>query len=277
MKSIRQIISFSLALLLLCSTLVSAVFANGIDTPLFPVPGEDEDELLIGSFYYTLSGTNATVVGYAGWETDISIPATVEYEGTTYTVNAIGEFAFAAENSITSVAISKNVKTVSANAFTGCTKLTDVWYEGTTSNKNGITITSTGNTTFTGATWHYSACITRPGGDKNHAFDNACDTECNYCDATRTVSDHVYDDEKDITCNECGYMRIVPGDVDENNSVTEDDAVHLLFHLYFPDRYQINSYHNPDYNKDETVDVKDVFYLLYHSYFPERFPIELEL
>lgn len=277
MKSIRQIISFTLALLLLCSTLVSAVFANGIDTPIFPVPGEDEDELLIGSFYYTLSGTNATVVGYAGWETDVSIPATVEYEGTTYTVTAIDEDAFAAENSITSVAISKNIKTVSANAFTGSTKLTDVWYEGTASDKTGITITSTGNTTFTGATWHYSACITRPGGDKNHAFDNACDTECNYCDVTRTVSDHVYDDEKDITCNECGYMRIVPGDVDENNSVTEDDAVHLLFHLYFPDRYQINSHHNPDYNKDSMLDVKDVFYLLYHSYFPERFPIELEL
>ena len=140
-----------------------------------------------------------------------------------------------------------------------------------------MTITSTGNTAFTGATWHYSACITRPGEDKNHAFDNACDTTCNYCNHTRTVPDHVYDNEKDITCNECGYMRIVPGDVDENNTVTQDDAIYLLFHLYFPERYPINSHHNPDYDKDSDVDIDDIFYLLYHSYFPERFPIDIEL
>lgn len=277
MKSIRKLTSIALAVLLLCSSLLSTAFATGIDTPLFPLPGENDEGILISPFYYAFSGTNATVIGYAGWQTDASIPTTVEYSGTAYTVTAIGEEAFAADNTITCVAVPKSVKTVAANAFNGCTNLTDVWYEGTTSDKSGMTVTSTGNTAFTDATWHYNACITRPGEDKNHAFDNACDKECNYCDFIRTASDHVYDNDKDITCNECGYMRIVPGDVDENNGVDQDDAIYLLFHLYFPERYPVNSHHDPDYDKDGDVDIDDAFYLLYHVYFPERFPIVIEL
>ena len=279
MKSIRKIISVALALLLLCTSFAGTAFAAGIDTPLIPVPGENEENVLISPFYYSLntSAKTATVTGYAGWQTDVVIPETVAYEGTTYTVTAIGESAFAAENSITSVTLTLKIKTVDGTAFHGCTKLTDVWYEGTASDKSGIAITSTNNSYFTGATWHYEACIHNPGAQKNHAFDNACDAQCNYCDLTRAVPDHTYDSEKDISCNECGFMRLVPGDVDENNTVTEDDAIYLLCHVFFPDRYLINSHHNPDYDKDGDVDLDDVFYLLYHSFFPERFPIELEL
>lgn len=277
MKSIRKIVSFALAVLLLCSSLLSTAGAVGIDTPFIPVPGENDEGILISPFYYSFSGTNATVTGYAGWQTDVSIPSTVEYNETTYTVTAIGEEAFAADNAVTCVAIPTAVKTVAVNAFNGCTNLTDVWYEGTESDKSGMTISSTGNADLTNAAWHYGACITRPGADKNHAYDNACDKECNYCDFTRQVSDHVYTGEKDITCNECGYMRIVPGDVDEDNSVTQDDAIYLLFHLYFPERYSINVHHSVDYNKDDSIDIDDAFYLLYHFFFPERFPIEIAL
>lgn len=277
MKSIRKIISLTLAMLLLCSALAGTAFATDIDTPFIPLPGENESEVFVSPFYYTLSGTNATVVGYAGWQTDAAIPAAVEYQGTTYTVTAIGDSAFVADNTITSVALSKNIKTVGANAFKGCTNLTDVWYEGTESDKSGITVSSTNNTDFTSATWHYNACIKRPGGDKNHYFDNACDTSCNYCGLTRTVPDHVYTNEKDISCDECGHLRLVPGDVNGNNTTDQDDAIYFLFNLFFPERYPIESYHNTDYNKDGKIDIDDVFYLLYHSYFPERFPIDIEL
>ena len=89
MKSIRKIASLVLATLLLCSALLSTVLAAGIDTPIIPVPGENESGTLISPFYYTFSGQNATVVGYAGWQTDATIPATVVHNGTTYTVTAI--------------------------------------------------------------------------------------------------------------------------------------------------------------------------------------------
>ena len=40
-----------------------------------------------------------------------------------------------------------------------------------------------------------------------HAYDNACDTECNVCKTTRQVPDHVYGGDCDSDCNECGAIR----------------------------------------------------------------------
>ena len=41
-----------------------------------------------------------------------------------------------------------------------------------------------------------------------HAFDNACDADCNFeCGYTREVADHVYDHDCDVDCNECGATR----------------------------------------------------------------------
>ncbi len=42
-----------------------------------------------------------------------------------------------------------------------------------------------------------------------HAYSNNCDTTCNVCDYTRTVEPHPYDNACDTTCNECGYERAV--------------------------------------------------------------------
>ena len=41
----------------------------------------------------------------------------------------------------------------------------------------------------------------------NHAYDNACDANCNECGEVREVADHVYDDANDATCNACGAVR----------------------------------------------------------------------
>ena len=114
MKSIKNSLVMILALMMLCTSLASTAFAAGIDTPLIPVPGESEENVLISPFYYSLntSAKTATVTGYAGWQTDAVIPETVAYEGTTYTVTAIGESAFAAENNITSVTLTLKIKTV---------------------------------------------------------------------------------------------------------------------------------------------------------------------
>lgn len=80
-----------------------------------------------------------------------SLEKTLGIPASNVTFTAIGEAAFAAENSITSVAISKNVKSAGTNAFNGCTKLADVWFEGTSSDKTAITTSSAGNSCFTGA------------------------------------------------------------------------------------------------------------------------------
>ena len=69
------------------------------------------------------------------------------------------------------------------------------------------------------------------GNYEDHAYDNACDPDCNYCGEAREVPDHVYDDDKDPDCNECGETRILftPGNVngDELNAVDLTDVVLL--------------------------------------------------
>ena len=42
-----------------------------------------------------------------------------------------------------------------------------------------------------------------------HAYDNACDTDCNVCGAEREVGEHAYDNACDTDCNVCGAEREV--------------------------------------------------------------------
>ena len=50
----------------------------------------------------------------------------------------------------------------------------------------------------------------------NHVYDNACDANCNICGKERTPSDHVYDNACDTTCNVCQATREVPDHVYDN-------------------------------------------------------------
>ena len=41
----------------------------------------------------------------------------------------------------------------------------------------------------------------------DHEYDNACDANCNVCNAVRTVGDHVYVSDCDVHCNNCNLQR----------------------------------------------------------------------
>ena len=66
--------------------------------------------------------------------------------------------------------------------------------------------------------WHSAICSHEE--EKSdlgaHAYDNACDTTCNVCGATRTVGAHAYDNDCDTTCNTCGATRMVGAHVYDN-------------------------------------------------------------
>jgi hypothetical protein len=74
-----------------------------------------------GTLTYTVESSEATITSYAGEDTDLSIPATVGEEN--YPVTAIGEFAFQADTSLTSIKIPKDVTFIDDHAFIGCTAL----------------------------------------------------------------------------------------------------------------------------------------------------------
>ncbi len=70
-----------------------------------------------GSSYYTYSNEYAGVV---------TIPASVTYSGTTYSVTRIGDSAFRDCSGLTSVTIPNSVTSIGGYAFDGCTGLTKV-------------------------------------------------------------------------------------------------------------------------------------------------------
>ena len=102
----------------------------------------------VDGIYYDVSGSNATVTyqttSYNSYSGSVTIPATVTYEGATYNVTSIGQYAFASSTSLTSVTISESVTAIGVYAFQGCTELTSITIP--------ESVTSIGNNAFKSCT-----------------------------------------------------------------------------------------------------------------------------
>ncbi len=62
------------------------------------------------------------------------------------------------------------------------------------------------------------------------------------------------------------------GDTDGNGRRNANDALHLLYAYYFPDKYTVK--YKTDINGDGDFDTNDAIYLLYYIYFPKIYPIK---
>ena len=70
------------------------------------------------------------------------------------------------------------------------------------------------------------------------------------------------------------YELVYPvGDIDRNQRIDEDDAIYLLRHVVFPDKYPI--FCVPDFDANGKVDEDDAIYLLRHVVFPDKYPLTL--
>ena len=108
MKNLKYLFT---ALLLLCATIASAEEAtiNGIKYEL--ITKAKTAKVIAGDSYYT---------------GDVIIPASVDYNGATYSVTSIGYEAFAYCSSLTSVTIPNSVTSIEYQAFGYCSSLTSI-------------------------------------------------------------------------------------------------------------------------------------------------------
>ena len=63
----------------------------------------------------------------------------------------------------------------------------------------------------------------------------------------------------------------LPGDCNKDEVVNDQDAVYLIRHIYFPNRYPVSA--SVDYNGDGVLNDQDAVYLIRHIYFPNRYPL----
>jgi hypothetical protein len=101
-----------------------------ISAALLPLMANAYDAKIDG-IYYDFSGDEATVTrdydneegSYSG---DVVIPASVTYNGKTYSVTSIGDNAFADCEDLTSITIPESVTSIGGGAFIYCSGLTSV-------------------------------------------------------------------------------------------------------------------------------------------------------
>ena len=86
----------------------------------------------IDGIYYNFSGDEATVTyysrnyNYSAYSGSVVIPESVTYNGKTYSVTSIGDWAFNLCDKTTSVTIPNSVKTIGEQAFSTCYNMTSV-------------------------------------------------------------------------------------------------------------------------------------------------------
>ena len=91
-------------------------------------------DFMVDGIYYNINGNEATVTyGFNEYDYppqyytgDVVIPETVTFDGITYPVTAIGEWAFGRSENMTSVVIPSSVTSIGTDAFYDCIGLTSV-------------------------------------------------------------------------------------------------------------------------------------------------------
>ena len=105
-----------------------------VNIGLTPKGGSNEDETIvtINNYVYQITkaatdGTGTvTFIGASVPTSAVSIPATIDVNGTSYLVTAVGAKALYRDTAVTTVYIGANVAVIGNNAFDGCSKLAKV-------------------------------------------------------------------------------------------------------------------------------------------------------
>ncbi|MGN0038623.1 MAG: leucine-rich repeat domain-containing protein [Coriobacteriales bacterium] len=113
------------------------------ETPMSTAP-EQGDSFCVNGLVYQAAGGSATLVAASTGLSAVTVPASVEFGGSTYSVISIAAGAFAGSTALQGIQIGANVTAVPASAFSGCTALASV--------TGGAKVKSIGASAFNGCT-----------------------------------------------------------------------------------------------------------------------------
>ncbi len=146
-----------------------------------------------------------------------------------YTVTAIDAQAFGSCTDITSVLIPLSITRIGPRAFLGCTFLSEVYF----------------------------------------------DSVDGWCAGETELSGEALEDPETAakyfkeTYYENGWTRTSSGNVDGEGEVDANDAIYLLYHVFFGEEsYPVDQ--SCDFDASGSVDANDAIYLLYHVFFGEE-------
>ena len=105
------------------SILTVAITANAADVCIDSLYYNLVPKAKVASVTYIGDTSNS---GYSGILYDVTIPSTIDVDGTTYNVTAISEYAFNHCSTLQSVVIPSSVTNIGSAAFLGCSNLTTI-------------------------------------------------------------------------------------------------------------------------------------------------------
>ncbi len=166
-------------------------------------------------------------------------------------VVSIGHYAFQANSKLKSLVLPSTLAYIDGLAFADCYALKDVYFCGSREAFGKVEIGKP----------NISFGITVTHSDK-HFYKSAEDERCMVCNALR---------EQQEISDGGDTPAFTAGDIDKNGTLDADDAIYLLYHTFFSEKYPVSQ--PCDFDKSGTVDGDDAIYLLYHIFFKDKFPI----
>lgn len=212
-------------------------------------------------------------------------PASVTLKADTV---AIAEGAFAGQTTLEKIIIPRNT-TVGAGAFSGCTAVTFYCYENSPAAEyaaaneiNVVVIPKLFFATEPSKKEYYQNDEINLNGAELIYISEDGETPVDLENVEVTGFDSETLGAKTVTIT---YMEtsvsfditvverpaFILGDVDGNDDVNLDDAIHLLYYLNFPQKYSVNQ--PIDFNHDGLENLDDAIYVLYHINFPQKYPL----
>ena len=87
-----------------------------------------------GSWVYSIENGVASIAGYKGFSSDVTLPTTATLNGITYNIRTVGNYAFKNNTVVRSVTIPDEFTVLSKGAFSGCTNLSSLTINGNIGN-----------------------------------------------------------------------------------------------------------------------------------------------